>query len=78
MAQALCYLILVQVLKYIHLNQMVDGGSDSATYEYGIEMLHRTKPHQRVIRKFSSDFEVGLAVWWRVAVYLMIKHDVNA
>ncbi|XP_024391968.1 uncharacterized protein [Physcomitrium patens] len=42
--------------------EMVDGGNEPATYEYGIELLHRTRPNQRIVRKFSSDFEAG-ACW---------------
>lgn len=41
---------------------MVEGGAEAATYEYGIELLHRTRPNQRIVRKFSSDFEEG-ACW---------------
>jgi hypothetical protein len=39
---------------------MVEGGNEAATYEYGIELLHRNRPNQRIVRKFSSDFEVRL------------------
>ncbi|KAG0590375.1 hypothetical protein KC19_1G094600 [Ceratodon purpureus] len=42
--------------------EMVEGGNEAATYEYGIELLHRTRPNQRIVRKFSSDFEAG-ACW---------------
>ncbi|XP_024373646.1 uncharacterized protein [Physcomitrium patens] len=42
--------------------EMVKGGHEPATYEYGIELLHPTRPNQRIIRKFSSDFEMG-ACW---------------
>jgi hypothetical protein len=38
---------------------MVQGGSEPAKYEYKIEMLHRTRPNQSVIREFASVFEVG-------------------
>lgn len=41
------------------LKQMVEGGNEPATYEYGIELLHRNRPNQRVVRKFSSDFEAS-------------------
>ncbi|XP_024516254.1 E3 ubiquitin-protein ligase TRIM37-like [Selaginella moellendorffii] len=41
---------------------MVKGGSEPTTYEYGIEMLHRSQPHMKVVRRFSSDFEEG-ACW---------------
>ncbi|KAG0579097.1 hypothetical protein KC19_4G072900 [Ceratodon purpureus] len=42
--------------------EMVEGGNEPATYEYGIELLHRSRPNQRIVRKFSSDFEEG-ACW---------------
>ncbi|XP_024371078.1 uncharacterized protein [Physcomitrium patens] len=42
--------------------EMVDGGNEAVTYEYGIELLHQTRPNQRIVRKFSSDYEVG-ACW---------------
>lgn len=42
--------------------EMLEGNTEPSTYEYGIEMLHRSHPHQSILRSFSSDFEVG-ACW---------------
>lgn len=42
--------------------EMLEGNTEPSTYEYGIEMLHRSCPHQSILRNFSSDFEVG-ACW---------------
>lgn len=39
--------------------EMLEGNTEPSTYEYGIEMLHRSHPHQSILRNFSSDFEVG-------------------
>lgn len=54
------------------MHQMVDGGNEVATYEYGIELLHRTRPNQRIVRKFSSDFEASLS-----ARFYILKHNVR-
>lgn len=43
------------------MHQMVEGGNEAAKYEYGIELLHRSRPNQRIVRKFSSDFEASYA-----------------
>lgn len=45
------------------MHQMVDGGNEAVTYEYGIELLHQTRPNQRIVRKFSSDYEASLSAW---------------
>lgn len=42
--------------------EMLEGNTEPSTYEYGIEMLHRSRPDQSILRNFSSDFEVG-ACW---------------
>jgi len=44
------------------LHQMVEGGNEPGTYEYGIELIHHTCPNQCVIRKFSSDFEASVRI----------------
>jgi len=49
------------------LHQMVEGGNEPGTYEYGIELIHHTCPNQCVIRKFSSDFEASV---WMLLVLL--------
>jgi len=39
--------------------EMLKGLPDSSKYEYRVEMLNFNRPNAKVVREFSSEFEVG-------------------
>lgn len=51
---------------------MVSSIHQSTVYEYQIELINRSNPHQSMIRESSSNFEVGES--WGYNKYIKLEN----